>query len=162
MISKKEGRALIKDSDYADTAEKLLNCVVNLTYRKDFDDAGIQVAVKFAPFCRRLKTSQRQVSRVLEELRKDGTLEWQRTKGILRCRIIFNALSARAVHKESTRNRKTAETARKADRAAKARDAYAKRRRASKDLMFEIILSLIADNERRSQQSNPAMTGGNQ
>jgi hypothetical protein len=162
MISKKEGRALIKDSDYADTAEKLLNYVVNLTYRKDFDDAGIQVAVNFAPFCRKLKTSQRQVSRVLEELRRDGILEWQRTRGVLRCRIVFDALSARAVDKESTRERKIAETARKADRAAKAREAYAKRRRASKDLMFEIILSLIAENERRNQQTNIATIGGNQ
>jgi hypothetical protein len=164
MTSKQEARAIIKRSDYSGAAEKLLNRLVSLTHRgKDFDNAEIQIAAKFEALCRNLKTSERQIERVLETLKQDGTLEWTRTKGLLRCRLIFNALSARAEDsKESAREKKTAETTRKEDRAAKAREAYATRRRASKDLMFEIILALISDNVRRNRQTKPAMTGGNQ
>jgi len=164
MTSKQEARAIIKRSDYSGAAEKLLNRLVSLTHRgKDFDNAEIQIAAKFEALCRNLKTSERQIERILETLKKDGAVEWTRTKGLLKCRLIFNVLGARAVDsKESALEKKTAETTRKEDRAAKARDAYAKRRRASKDLMFGIILSLIANNERRNQQSNAVTTGGNQ
>jgi hypothetical protein len=124
-MTRSEARKLIKTnapSKYSNTVLMLLLRLVDLTYRKDKDNAEREITTTRASLLRAAAVERRQLDRILVQLEQDGVL-LNVTKGNnVTCRIDFSRIEVLPAFGQVQREEKKAHNE---DRAQKARDARA-------------------------------------
>jgi hypothetical protein len=121
-MTRNEARKLIKSnapSKYSNSIVMLLLRLVDLTYRKDKDNAALEITTTRASLLRAAAVKRRQLDNILTQLIDDGVL-LDVTKGNnVTCRIGFSRIESLPAFGEVQREEKKTHNA---DRAQKARD----------------------------------------
>jgi hypothetical protein len=130
-MTRNEARKLIKTnapSKYSNSIVLLLLRLVDLTYRKDKDNAALQITTTRASLLRAAAVERRQLDRILVQLEQEGVLLELSKGNNVTCRIDFSMIEVLPAFGETQRAEKQAHNA---DRAQKARDTRAATKLAS-------------------------------
>ncbi len=149
-----EARNIIKKhipSKYPTSTEMLLLKLVDLTYRKDSDDAERPITVTVSVTAKAARVRERQLKNILDQLSTDGILlDLKRTPKHISCRLGFAPISKLELYGEK---RKAEKQERNDERTSKARESRAQMKEAQECASFvkQHFDVLAAENASRAE-----------
>jgi hypothetical protein len=124
-MTRNEARKLIKSnapSKYSNSIVMLLLRLVDLTYRKDKDNAALEVTTTRASLLRAAAVKRRQLDNILTQLIDDGVLLDVSKGNNVTCRIDFSRIEVLPAFGEVQREEKKAHNADRAEQARNTRE----------------------------------------